>query len=336
MKRSHLLIAGTGRAGTSLLVKYLTEIGLETHLSIRQDEAGWDDEANAGLEDNILRGGGVAPYVVKSPWLFQSIDEVLASDAIKIDGVIIPVRDLAEAASSRTILELQNIHNNNHWFAEEHAPWQVWGTTPGGALYSLNPLDQARLLAVGFHHLVERLVTAGVPIYLLAFPRFTDEPEYLYQTLKECLPSSVTKERAIGAHAKVVDPQKVRVAKEIGGKILVAPEEAPSLEKVDNVALRREIAKSRKLHGEVEETTRHVYAAKQTLEKEVAALRSELEIAQRTITDQAKIIAMQESKLKDRQSEIDACNQKIEMLYSSTSWRITGPLRTLVKAIGSR
>ena len=32
VRRRHLLIAGTGRAGTSFLVRYLAELGLDTHL----------------------------------------------------------------------------------------------------------------------------------------------------------------------------------------------------------------------------------------------------------------------------------------------------------------
>src|SRR5208337_3522572 len=40
--RRHLIIAGTGRAGTSFLVRYLTELGLDTILT-REGEAAWWD-----------------------------------------------------------------------------------------------------------------------------------------------------------------------------------------------------------------------------------------------------------------------------------------------------
>jgi hypothetical protein len=63
----HLIIAGTGRAGTSFLVRYLTELGLDTTLARNGERAGWDAEANAGLE-NLLVWGEKLPYVVKSPW----------------------------------------------------------------------------------------------------------------------------------------------------------------------------------------------------------------------------------------------------------------------------
>lgn len=103
-------------------------------------------------------------------------------------GVIMPIRNLAEAASSRIILELQKLHHTQEWMADEARTWDHWGETPGGAVYALDPVDQARLLAVGFHHLVERLTRAGIPVYLIAFPRFTQDPEYLFSTLRGCLP----------------------------------------------------------------------------------------------------------------------------------------------------
>ena len=57
------------------------------------------------------------PYVVKSPWSYQFIRELLARPDIKLDGVLLPVRDLAEAAASRVILELRNRYEHNYGFA---------------------------------------------------------------------------------------------------------------------------------------------------------------------------------------------------------------------------
>jgi hypothetical protein len=70
----HLVIAGTGRAGTSFLVRYLTELGLDTTLARNGDRAGWDSEANAGLE-SLLVSGNDLPYVVKSPWIGEYVEQ---------------------------------------------------------------------------------------------------------------------------------------------------------------------------------------------------------------------------------------------------------------------
>src|SRR5664279_172306 len=100
----HLLIAGTGRAGTSFLVKYLYALGLETQLSQEGAEAHWHKTANAGLENLPFPYNENMPYVIKSPWTYQVIRETLKSGKVQFDAVIIPIRDLIEAASSRSII----------------------------------------------------------------------------------------------------------------------------------------------------------------------------------------------------------------------------------------
>ncbi|HQT89438.1 MAG TPA: hypothetical protein PK677_12925, partial [Acidiphilium sp.] len=65
----HLLIAGTGRSGTSFLVKYLDALGFATHFSRFGTYSSWDEAANAGAENLPLPAlDPDMPYVVKSPW----------------------------------------------------------------------------------------------------------------------------------------------------------------------------------------------------------------------------------------------------------------------------
>lgn len=77
----HLLIGGTGRAGTSFLVRYLTHLGLDTVLSRSGSAASWDEAANAGLETLTLN-------------------------------------DLTEVAPSRSIAELSRMHEKRSWMGE--------------------------------------------------------------------------------------------------------------------------------------------------------------------------------------------------------------------------
>ena len=83
----HLIIAGTGRAGTSFLVRYLTELGLDTTLARNGDRASWDADANAGLENQLVCGANL-PYVVKSPWIGEYVDQILNERQLKIDAFI--------------------------------------------------------------------------------------------------------------------------------------------------------------------------------------------------------------------------------------------------------
>jgi hypothetical protein len=124
--RHHLIIAGTGRAGTSLLVKILNACGLETELN-RGNGYFWDDRANAGIETLPL-AGQEHPYVIKSPWTYQFLDELLSRKDVRIDGLIVPVRDLREAAASRIVIELQNMHRSAPEFDELLAGWPRLGT----------------------------------------------------------------------------------------------------------------------------------------------------------------------------------------------------------------
>ncbi len=246
MSSRHLFIAGTGRAGTSFLVRYLDALGLDTNLG-RHGEAGWHEGANAGLEDVPMPGEGAnLPYVVKSPWFYEFVDQVLAAPDITLDAVVLPVRDLSEAATSRAVLEMQEMHRSTPWMATLDRSWESWGRTPGGVVYSVNPIDQARLLAVGFHKVIERLVKAEIPIFLLDFPRLATDGAYLFRMLRPVLPDSVTEAAALAAHARLADPGKIRV----GDEVAAAP--APVLgfetpETVDRIALRRELARLRKL-----------------------------------------------------------------------------------------
>lgn len=85
----HLVIAGTGRAGTSFLVRYLTELGLDTTLTRKGDAAGWDVEANAGLEDLVVAGKSL-PYVVKSAWMGEYIEQILKQDSSRSTPSLFP------------------------------------------------------------------------------------------------------------------------------------------------------------------------------------------------------------------------------------------------------
>ncbi len=258
---AHLVIAGTGRAGTSFLVRYLTELGLDTHLGRRGERDSWDESANAGLETVPLPNQAWdLPYVVKYPWLYQCIDHILGSGIMRLDAVIIPVRDLGEAAISRTLVELQSMHRSLPWMAELDQSWEVWGSTPGGLTYSLNPLDQGRLLAVGFHHLVERLIRADIPIALVAFPLLIEDPHYLFRKLRPLLPETVSEDTAVAAHRRVSDLAKVRVGRELD---MATRSDSPSHgqvtryvshDRLDAIAVRRELARVHNLVADLKVT----------------------------------------------------------------------------------
>ena len=120
-------------------------------------------------------------------------------------------------------------------------------------VFSLNPLDQARLLAISFHRLVHRAAEAQVPLIFPVFPRMVEDWEYLYCILKPIL-SNVPPEAAQEAHTRVASLAKVRIGDEVGKQEGQSGAEDvffqsgiryPSTLEVDNIALRREIRRIR-------------------------------------------------------------------------------------------
>jgi hypothetical protein len=287
--RGHLFIGGTGRAGTSFLVRYLAEMGLDTQLSRCRPITDWDEAANAGLENiALLESPEELPYVVKSPWLYEIIDEIIERRALRIETVIIPVRQLAEAAMSRSLVELRAIHETAPWMAMLHKTWEGWGYTPGGAVFSLNPLDQARLMAVGFHVLIEKLVAAEIPILFLEFPRLAQDGVYLFNKLRPWLPATISQDQALGAHRRIADPEKIRVGPELraqrDGCVPLRGPTSPLVEYqghtlLDHLAMRRELIRLQQAQFDSQAALAAVYASSSW--KITRPIRSMMEVARR-------------------------------------------------------
>ena len=322
----HLAIAGTGRAGTSFLVKYLTELGFDTTLARQGPErAFWDEQSHAGLEELLVGDLQDLPYVVKSPWMFQNVDQLLARPDFALDGVIIPIRSLAEAATSRVVNELYHIQQATPWMAETDQTWEVWsGTAAGGVLFSLNPLDQARILAVGFHKLIEALVAADVPVILLSFPRLVEDADYLFDRLGSVLPAAITRDQARLAHGKTADPTKIRVGKEIGVTSDAAATPStiysyPKFERVDTIALKREVSRLRR-EGEV-----RIESAQKDIDQKTELIGT-LERAVKSAADAAPQVA---AKIAQLETAVEALERELCRLRVESEARLESAQRDI-------
>ena len=136
--------------------------------------------------------------------------------------------------------------------------WDDWGYTEGGAIFSIDPVDQARVLALGFHRILDRVVQADIPTVLLAFPRIVEDADYLFAKLRPVLSSEIGLEQARGAHRSSAAADLVRVDAELhrGTGPMAALSEshisAPSLTELDNIAMRRELDELRHRLAETE------------------------------------------------------------------------------------
>lgn len=319
--RHHLLIGGTGRAGTTFLVEYLAACGLETHLATNSSPF-YDEDANAGLEDSPF-DDSKQPYVLKSPWMYEYVKRLLADKDISVDGVIIPMRDIVEAATSRVVNELRARYANEA-LPDDPNLWESWGTTAGGVTYSLNPIDQARLLALGFHELLNALVKHNIPVVFLDFPRFITDADYLYKQLQPLIGDKVEHAKSLFAHRAVVDPSKVRISRELAD--VQRPALAfPSHSALDRIALKRELDKSR---GRIAQLVQQLLVAN-TLQTRITDQDQQVATALAGEAASTERIAILTASMKRYQHDIEQQQQRISALQSSRSWRMTAPMRAI-------
>lgn len=157
-----VVITGTGRAGTTLLVQILTDIGLDTGFA---PDHPVDDRIHAGLEFKIESPN--APRIVKDPNLSRRLGGLLDAGTVEVEHVIVPIRDLDVAAASR--IRNTKYGSNLHTF--------------GGLFGTARATRQREALALLFYELFWTITRHELPHTLLEFPRFADDWEYTYRRL---------------------------------------------------------------------------------------------------------------------------------------------------------
>jgi hypothetical protein len=194
MPRHHVIISGTGRAGTTFLVQLLGRLGLETGVGSAA-VTGLDATANAGLEADIRRGD--APYVVKAPHLCDTLDAALADGQVVVDHAFVPVRDLYAAAESRRDV----VRRSNSKLPPQLLAGGLFGTD--------DPAAQEAALAKRLYQLIHALAKHDVPTTLLYFPRLVDDPQYLFGKLRPVLPPGMKYAEFLEAFREVSKPELV-------------------------------------------------------------------------------------------------------------------------------
>ena len=185
-----VLITGTGRAGTTLLVQVLTDLGLDTGLA---PDAAIDERAAAGLELPIADPNG--PRIVKSPTVIPRLGAMLDEGTIEIEHVIIPIRDLEVATASR--VRLTRYGSN----------LRTWG----GLIGTVRATRQRETLALLEYELFHTIARHELRHTLLLFPRFAHDWEYTFRNLS-FLDPSIPPDRWRAALEGRVQPQLIHEA----------------------------------------------------------------------------------------------------------------------------
>ena len=201
----HLLIGGTGRAGTTLLVQWFTVMGFDTGFTVEEALGRVDPISNAGLEHSLSRTleiGERLPYVAKSPWFGPKIGDYIERGDLRVRAAILPLRSLAEAAESRRQVSKRAAEAGQDPL--KHPGGILGGGRPGAAK------KQEQQLARRFYDLVHTLVTHDVPTFFLRFPEFARGEQDPYVALEPLLHAhGVTHDEASDAFARVVRPDLI-------------------------------------------------------------------------------------------------------------------------------
>ena len=161
MSDAKVVIAGTGRAGTTLLVALLSDLGIDTGFrpGVKMDGSG-------GLERDPSKGGNM-PRVIKAPGLSTRLGRLLDENIIEVEHVIVPTRDLDIAAASRIRV----------------AGYGRFLGVRGGFTGTRSARRQKRVLESMLSELVWTIARYDLPHTFLEFPRFAHDWHYLYEKL---------------------------------------------------------------------------------------------------------------------------------------------------------
>lgn len=185
--KRHVVISGTGRAGTTFLVELLTNLGLDTGYEKNQLERKKDWIGKAGLEHNLRNKN--CPYIVKDPLFCDYAEQALNNKTIEIEYVIVPIRDLSDAAESRRhvtksgLSKLTTINRVKHYLGLNKRNFKggLWHTG------SFKKGNQEFVLLNQFYKLMFALSNSDIRITCIQFPRSVKDGIYLFEKLKPIL-----------------------------------------------------------------------------------------------------------------------------------------------------
>lgn len=157
-----IYITGTGRSGTTFLIKLFTFLGYNTGYN----EANYDKFIFKNCNSGMERHYSAKCYVIKNPTIIFDIEAIVADPNIKIKYIIVPIRDYEESAQSRA----------RHGIM-----------TAGGLWRAQNVSEQVLLYHKMMANFVYSMTTHGLPTIFLSFDKMISDKQYLFNALKVIL-----------------------------------------------------------------------------------------------------------------------------------------------------
>jgi hypothetical protein len=156
-----IYITGTGRSGTTFLIKILSFLDLDTGFNKNNYEQNICKNCNSGMETKY----NDKYTIIKSPFFLFEMDKILRDPQIIIKTVIIPIRDYLASAKSR----------ERHQFDY------------GGFMGSNDLPSQLQFYYKGMSEYIYLMTKYNIPTIFVDFDTMVTDPLYLYNKLKVVL-----------------------------------------------------------------------------------------------------------------------------------------------------
>jgi hypothetical protein len=157
-----ILITGTGRCGTTFLIKLFTFLDFDTGFTKENYKKFIPMNCNAGMEKNYKENH----YILKNPDFLINMNSIIQDNRIQIKYVILPIREYNSAAESRA----------SH------------GKSRGGLVWGAKDmLTQLVVFHKSMANYIRLMTIHEIPTIFLDFEKMTMDKNYLFNKLKPIL-----------------------------------------------------------------------------------------------------------------------------------------------------
>ena len=188
MKKGKIIITGTGRAGTSFLVVLLTRLGLDTGYKPYIED--FNEKIRAGCEYKLFSNNlkqqqkllKNTPRILKHPKFSHKLAGLLKKKLLKVDHIIVPVRNIKDAAKSRI---------------KAGRRWRIKGLG-----------SQEQVLAWVLGRITETASQHDIPITFIKYPKLVQDPDYCFEKLDPIF--KLNKNKFHKTHSKLAGAKQVK------------------------------------------------------------------------------------------------------------------------------
>lgn len=156
-----ILITGTGRCGTTFLIKLFSFLDFDTGYDRSNYKNHISSNCNSGMERNFKENY----YILKNPNFIKNIRIILEEKSVIIKTVIIPIRDLKISAISRVK------HSKSH----------------GGLWNANNELTQIKYYKDILANYICCMTKYDINTIFIDFDKMVNDKPYLFNKLKPIL-----------------------------------------------------------------------------------------------------------------------------------------------------